>query len=156
MVAEWSRLSRLMEQSIRARLDFDDRKLSDGVSRYSLLKTYLNDSVSRELAAQGQTSLAREIWQLQRKRYAELLNDFSKEVVASHRKRLEHRIASVSWNDYHHSVRSTLRIRLTIVELRVAFVLHGLGLSAGGYFASRACERIRGCFPPAEIVPITS
>lgn len=153
MVSEWSRISRLMIQAQRARVHFDDSKL-DRVARYSLLKTFLNDSVIRELAAHGETDSAREMWEAQRKRYADLMQEFSEEVMGLHRNRMKHRDASLSWTDYQVALRSTLRIRLTIFELKVAFALHGLGLPAGAYLASRACGRIRGCFPPADIILI--
>ena len=153
LVAEWCRLARLMVMAHRARMDFDDTKL-DRVARYCLLKTFLNDSVIRELSLQGDTDSAYDLWVAQRQRYAVLLAEFTKDVMDVHRNRVQHRVASLSWTDYRATVRSMIRIRFTIFELRVAFRLHGFGFSAGQYLATRACSHIRSCFPPAKIVPI--
>jgi len=155
MVAEWNRWGRLMQEAIQERIEFDDSKLSGRVTRYSLLKTYLNDSLIREIAAGGDKERACEMRKLQRKRYAILLSEFAHEALEAHRKSKEHRIASVSWTDHQHAVRSAFRIQLTVFELRVAFALHGIGLTVGGHLAARACTRIQYCFPaPQKVVPI--
>jgi hypothetical protein len=156
IIAEFYRAARLMEKAVWARIDAERIKALDRVSRYSLLKMYLDDSVIEELEAQGEKARARKMRETQRQQFATLLTEFSREALASQNEGKESRDALNSWVKHRHAVRATLTIRYTVFELRVAFLLHGMGIPASTFFARRACARIRYCFPPAAVIPLRS
>ena len=155
VVTEWNRLGRIAEEAIRCSLDFSEAECADQISRFSLLKTYLNDIVLRELIANGKIERARELRQRLRRKYASLLREFARAAFDAARDQKLNSTASELWDNYRFADgRLAFTIRLTILELHVAFCLHGLNSRLGGKVAAHACTRIRYCFPPAEIVVI--
>jgi len=154
LAAEWSRVARLMNASLQARIDFDPTKIEDPFARFAPLKTLLNDVFVRQLYACGDRQAARELRRIQRQKFSQLLTMLATESRLSQEARVKHMDDTGSWGTYTDTFQQAWLIRYVLGRLRLALWMHALQVPGALWMAQDTCKHLRRLLPPAEVIPI--
>lgn len=84
VAADWGRTSRLIEESILLRLNFDPKDIPDPRARYAPMKWLLNDEHVKYMQLQSDRAAAREYRQQRRTKYAQLLRQLRVDLAESY------------------------------------------------------------------------
>lgn len=158
LATDWSRTSRLIEESILSRMDFDPKDIADPRDRYAPMKWLLNDEHVRYMRIQGDRATAREYRRQRRAKYAQLLRQLRLDLAASYRERVGDIERGGCWRDYGTIAEESLRAQGCVVLLKAASFLHRLHLPGPKDLAVIACDLIRysavSGLPRHRVVPI--
>jgi len=158
LATDWSRTSRLIEESILLRLDFDPRDISDPRDRYAPMKWLLNDEHVRYMRIQGDPSTSVKYRRLRRAKYAQLLKQLQIDLAASYEERLADMERGGCWRGYGTAAGESLQAQACVLLLKTAFFLHLLHLPGPKDLAVIACDLVKYSalvgFPRHRVVPI--
>jgi hypothetical protein len=158
LAADWSRTSRLIEESILSRLDFDPKDIKNPKDRYAPMKWLLNDENVRYMQVQGDPGTARELRVQRRAKYSQLLRQLQADLNASYSERVSDIERSGCWRDYGSVAGESIRAQACVVLLKTALVLHLLHLPGPKALAVTACDLVRYSLlvglPRPRVVPI--
>jgi hypothetical protein len=158
LAADWSRTSRLIEESILSRLDFDPTEIKNPKDRYAPMKWLLNDEHVRYMQNQREPGAARELRRQRRAKYSQLLHQLQADLAASYNERVSDIERSGCWRDYGSVAGESLQAQACVVLLKTALFLHQCHLPGPKDLAAIACDLVKYSaligLPRRRIIPI--
>ncbi len=155
---DWSRTSRLIEESILSRLDFDPKEIKNPKDRYAPLRWLLNDEHVKYMLIQDEPRKAREFRGQRREKYSQLLRHLQADLSASYGDRVGDIERSGCWREYGTVASDFLRAQGCVVLLKTALLLHLFHLPGPKDIASIACNLVKysalGGISQYRVVPI--